>query len=323
MAGAACSGALCAEIETLSKAVNAIRLTKITNLSSCFLFFYDFVSTMDREYRLMWTPRFTFGKLLFFLIRYYTLVTLVLITTVMFLPNPSGKLCGYWARFHWVSGAILSTLTEASLQLRMYAIYNRSKWVLSLLIVSLTLTISAMAILATYIIREQNAFFLSIGDGVDLRICDVSNLPDIFRFWWTPALVNETILVLLAVFRGIQNFKEYGSRRATHSFVMSLVKDSLLYFVAVFAFYLIAQLFWLLKDKLYLEIPVGYSIAMQGIMSQRLLFNIRERFSSRTAAALAGSLSSVQEESMGCSIALRPMSLHHSQSRKRVYDDEF
>ena len=78
----------------------------------------------------------------------------------------------------------------------------------------------------------SKAFFLSLGDSLDMHICDVSNLPSLFRFWWTPAVVNETLLVLLAVIRGIQNFKEYGSRNAMRSFVMSLVKDSLLYFIA-------------------------------------------------------------------------------------------
>ncbi|PAV19248.1 hypothetical protein PNOK_0418100 [Pyrrhoderma noxium] len=323
MTETACSGALCAEINTISTAVNAIRLTKLCNLSSCILFVYDFVSSMDREYRLMWTPGLSVGKALFFLIRYYTLVTIVLITLGMFHPNPSHEVGGYWARFHWVSGAILSTLTEASLQIRMYAIYNRSKWILSILVISLAMTISAMAIIARIILQEQKAFFLSLGDSIDMHICDVSNLPSLFRFWWTPALVNETLLVLLAVIRGIQNFKEYGSRNAMRSFVMSLVKDSLLYFIAVFAFYLVAQLFWLLKDKLYLEIPVGYSIAMQGIMSQRLLLNVRERFSSPTAATLVGSLSTGQEESIARSIPLRPMSPYHLQSRKRDYENEF
>lgn len=62
---------------------------------------------------------------------------------------------------------------------------------------------------------------------------------------------------------------------------------------------------------------------MQGIMSQRLLLNVRERFSSPTAATLVGSLSTGQEESIARSIPLRPMSPYHLQSRKRDYENEF
>lgn len=43
----------------------------------------------------------------------------------------------------------------ASLQIRMYAIYNRSKWILSILVISLTMTISAMAVIARIILQEQ------------------------------------------------------------------------------------------------------------------------------------------------------------------------
>ena len=43
----------------------------------------------------------------------------------------------------------------ASLQIRMYAIYNRSKWILSILVISLAMTISAMAVIARIILQEQ------------------------------------------------------------------------------------------------------------------------------------------------------------------------
>ncbi|THH04773.1 hypothetical protein EW145_g5275, partial [Phellinidium pouzarii] len=54
--------------------------------------------------------------------------------------------------------------------------------------------------------------------------------------------------------------------------------DSIIYFLVVFVFYVAGWLIWAIKGYLYIEIASTPAVMMDGIMSQRLLVNIRERY---------------------------------------------
>jgi len=51
-----------------------------------------------------------------------------------------------------------------------------------------------------------------------------------------------------------------------------------LYFLVVFATYFTNALIWVFGKAQLSEIPVGFAVAMASVMSQRLIFNIRDNY---------------------------------------------
>jgi len=64
-----------------------IQWTELSVLSSFMVLVYDYILTFDREVTSMWPSRWGFGKILFFLTRYFSLIVMGFVIAVMFWPS--------------------------------------------------------------------------------------------------------------------------------------------------------------------------------------------------------------------------------------------
>lgn len=137
---------------------------------------------------------------------------------------------------------------EVTLQLRVYAMYNRSRRMLLFLVILFVATFSAMyAISIKIMLKEKGTCFrtstsaetdiiilftgLFVDVGDDLYICTPRSLPDIYAEIWVPMLVHEAILFGLAIYKGLQSLRSRNSENPSSRLTLFLVKDSALYFV--------------------------------------------------------------------------------------------
>lgn len=141
-------------------------------------------------------------------------------------------------------------LLQVTLQLRLYAMYGKTKKILFVLLTTSTITI---ILLLTFIIRltktqsgtsrncvsaprtllnAVSAEYLEFSTVNSLFICRSVNVPDYYRTVWVPLFVHEVFLFLLAVLKGMQSFRSHGREGLMSRFVMALVKDSVLYYFA-------------------------------------------------------------------------------------------
>ncbi|KAG5652404.1 hypothetical protein H0H81_005098 [Sphagnurus paluster] len=89
-------------------------------------------------------------------------------------------------------------------------------------------------------------------------------------------LAFETILCILALFKGYETFRSSSSPfHSGRHLVSILLRDSLLYYFVMFATYLTNLLVWAIASQNLLEIPIGFSVAMSCVLGNRIILNVR------------------------------------------------
>ena len=69
------------------------------------------------------------------------------------------------------------------------------------------------------------------GPGEDIFICNGGTFPPIYDKIWIVKLINEGIMFILALRKGIINMREYSGRWTGSKLTALLVKDSASYFL--------------------------------------------------------------------------------------------
>ncbi|KAH8116644.1 hypothetical protein DFH11DRAFT_1223714 [Phellopilus nigrolimitatus] len=279
MTSTVCTGSFCEDIGAAIQTMDTIQLTKMLNLASLALYIYDYGITFDREVTTMWSAGMGIGKLLFLAARYCTLIDMLIridAFSVMFLPKISIDVSNCWVKSQWIIGIIMCTITEMTLQLRIYAMYNKSRKILLLFTTTLIITVVADVVIAAMVVKKEKPVILNFGSDPSMRACWPADSPSFFWAYWTPALANESLLFGLALYKGIQNLRVFGTESSMSRLLTLLVRDSVLYFFVVFSFFFMAQIIWIVKGQTYMEVPSGFAMAIEAIMIQRLLLNLRE-----------------------------------------------
>jgi len=136
------------------------------------------------------------------------------------------------------------------------------------------LTSSASAIIMGIVLSGITATAQPI-QGV--MFCVPHGTPDYFYAFWVPMIVFESLLCGLALFRGLQSFLSEGPLFLSgRKLVSVLIRDSVLYFVVIFATYFTNLLVWVAAPVGLLEVPIGFSIAMSCVLANRMVLNVRE-----------------------------------------------
>ncbi|KAL5536449.1 hypothetical protein ACEPAF_271 [Sanghuangporus sanghuang] len=272
-------------VAELVDGVQAIFNTKLVALSSLTILLYDYSITFGREKDLVWNAAFGWGKLLFLLTRYLTLGFMIFIVTILFTPNVSDEVRNSWVRMNWFAGATIVLLSEVTLQLRLYAMYGKTRKILFVLLTTSAITIVLLLTFIIRLIKTQSTVYIQFASVNSLFICRSLNVPSYYRTVWVPLFVHEVFLFLLAVLKGMQSVRSHGKEGMMSRFVMILVKDSILYYIAVFSAFFSLELVWAIYGTKYLALPVGLVTVIASVMCQRLLLNIREQYMEHTSGS--------------------------------------
>ncbi|KAI5987063.1 hypothetical protein EDD15DRAFT_2295758 [Pisolithus albus] len=178
---------------------------------------------------------------------------------------------------------------QVAMQLRVWAIYERSRKILWFITILLCIECAAMVTLLAIMIANVKMLpiiFSPFG-------CAFETLPHYSSFFWVPAIIIEPILC------GLVLRKALGLLRARSGLSALLARDSLVYFFVVFAGLLSILVAWLI-DPINIVYFYPWAIAFPSLLGCRLLLNIRRHFESgwrcgeielstyRTAQAQAG-----------------------------------
>lgn len=162
-------------------------------------------------------------------------------------------------------------LSELLLQLRIYALWQLSKRILCLLVVSYIGTTVAAAIILHKTFVGAGAQVVLIPNG---EMCLAVDFPKtIFRFW-IPPLCFETLLCILAIVQAVRSYNSIFLL-STHSLVYTLVTDSVLYYVGVFGVYLVCLLVWAVSRMSLVEGPLALALSTSYILANRIVLNLR------------------------------------------------
>ncbi|OBZ71674.1 hypothetical protein A0H81_08876 [Grifola frondosa] len=246
---------------------------------------YDILLTIGQEVDLIWRAKLSPAKILYFLVRYYNLLSLILLCAV----NTSTKISFDLYSVPLICGAVFvcAVLGEALLLLRLYAAYERSR--------------KAFAFILLLFIGESTISLV----GLTLQVKGVRITPRLPNFpipgcvgtadpggqisvksWITVMCVAcvNFLMILYKFFRGI-SFKDIPTSASDTKFkdflrlspLMALfVRDAAFYFFVIFAANLLNLLCAIYFANRGLE-QVGsvWLTAVSAVVSSRICLNLR------------------------------------------------
>jgi len=266
-----------------------LQWTKFTTTGATIILF-DHIITIDQEVKLIWHTRWSLGKLLFVIARYYNLFAVAFQIGVMFFPGPTEQLCVTWIRWQWCTGLFVSLLAEVILQLRIYAMYGRSKKIMILLVTSFFLSCVGSIIILTEELLGDQVVSTPL-PGLPFLQCLTEALPSFWWTFWLPTLAFELLLFGLALYKGFESIRaqsSMGGWSLGKNTLDILVQDSIFYFLVVFSTYLANFLFWTIGGVKLISVILGFTVAMPSVMAQRLLLNIRHNYHHTTLDTAQG-----------------------------------
>jgi hypothetical protein len=240
---------------------------------ACLLTFEYFLQ-LGNEVEYFWKKRWSFGKCLFLWSRYYSLFYNATNAVFFMQPAPSLDLCTKFFHAQNTNTAVQMITTHVILELRLYAMYGRSKKILALLFVLISCEATAMGVLfgvnKAGVIGTNNP-----AEGV--FICadgDPLNGSHWIMYYWVAVLSIESCLLSLALFQAWQHRKKVQGG----GLMRALTRDSVLYFIMIFWIYLANLVLWA-KNRVTLdELGTSYSLVISVILANRLMISVRSTY---------------------------------------------
>ncbi|KAG7444937.1 uncharacterized protein BT62DRAFT_1007312 [Guyanagaster necrorhizus] len=272
-------------------------------LACAALIVYEYFLQLDAEVVFFWQQRWSLAKALFLWSRYYGLAFNVFVGTLD-LRGMNGRysppdsiyaasafyesvridkdLLKRWhpsnfyrcnTFFHWQNtGASLQVITShVILELRLYAMYQSSRYILCLF-VFLTFG-EALAMGLVFGIPNKNL----VGTNEpfpELFICADADPLDGSHwvvYYWMSILIIESTLFSLALWKAWQHRPSaQGSK-----LMQQLTRDSAMYFAVLFCIYLVNLIMWVRNRITLDELMTAFSFVISSIFANRLVISVR------------------------------------------------
>jgi len=196
---------------------------------------HDYLITLEDEVCYIWTQKRSFGKFMFLWIRYYTIFLLafdVLQIHSFTIPGvATDTMCVIAAPVTRVAGAISLWSVEIIMQLRIYALFNRSKKVAAFNIILFFASIGVFSwiLIVNSMARRQR---IASASRLPLPGCPTINGGTEWALW-IPPTVFEFILFMFVIYKGIKSFSARIRLNERVSLIAVLIQENTLYFLTI------------------------------------------------------------------------------------------
>lgn len=181
-------------------------------------------------------------------------------------------------------------LVQIILQLRLYALYNRSRKVLIFMGSAFLVEILAMT---TILIIANLTSGTSSEPIPGVKICTNEDTSNSFYVFWLPILCFEFLLCSLAVRAGIQRSRDDIGfiPLSNRVFLLDvLVKGNVGYFLVIFFVGVVNAVMWGALSPEWVEVPEGFPHGVAVIAGCRLILHIRNAATPPSEDTFQGSL---------------------------------
>ncbi|KAH7909468.1 hypothetical protein BJ138DRAFT_228479 [Hygrophoropsis aurantiaca] len=277
----------------IANAARVVQTTRICQLSTCILIIYDHLLTFDQEIEYIWKAPWSLPTVLYVIVRYLG-GGLGMLDAGVFVSQSSSQqvrsfpcLCSNESNivyscqtFFFLQGwpgFLIDWLMQIILQLRIYAIYDRSKMILAATGVGYVAEIiSVSTILA---IANENAPITN-EPIPGIHICSVLNFPSSFLDIWFPIIAFEGLLCVLAIWAGIMELTARSRLQGVSSVsvVDVIVRGNLFYFFCLLSVCVVNAAMWQTLGDSWMEVPEGFTIAIKVVFGCRLILNLPKTF---------------------------------------------
>ncbi|EDR08587.1 uncharacterized protein LACBIDRAFT_296897 [Laccaria bicolor S238N-H82] len=196
---------------------------------------HDYLVTLYDEMKLVWPQRWSFGKIMFLWIRYYTVALLIFDTLQIHLFARPGvvndDLCVAMDPITRLAGAISLWSIEIVMQVRIYALYRCSKKIALFNGILFLGSIGSFLWIMVHNFLRRRAL---IAGAMHLPLPGCPSINGGIQWaQWVPATVFEGVLLCFALYKTYKTCSDHirFQKRVTLSDV--LLHDNILYFFAV------------------------------------------------------------------------------------------
>jgi hypothetical protein len=169
------------------------------------------------------------------------------------------------------------------MQLRIYAMYRRSRQILILLITLFFCEIAAIAFIIWQTIGPSSALQAMSNVYSGEQFCSFSGINQDFVYIFIPFLCFESFLFYLAARVFVEDMKR--NRQASkeknirvNSFMSVLARDSLCYFFVNLVACAVVMGLWQTVTELYANICIPFVMFLEVLVGTRLILDFRERY---------------------------------------------
>ncbi|KAF8452775.1 hypothetical protein L210DRAFT_3755764 [Boletus edulis BED1] len=248
---------------------------------------YDYCVTFSNEVKYIWRRPWTWVSTLFLLIRYagYLSVLSTALFGTSFIPSPEKVrniiyLLGNWAYpLFWVGADMMMIL-------RVYAMYNRSRIILGILLV-MYITEVVFLFVSSSIYSDPTYVTVSTIPLLDLTLCNISFST---QTWNNASTITQfilgTVLCVLAVtplVRESLQMHKTTRKWQLNSYMRLLVREGILYFIVTLFYSLVNMLGLLGVIPFGLVTPFFVAINIPlYTLTPRFVVNVRELYALET-----------------------------------------
>ncbi|KAI0705565.1 hypothetical protein C8Q76DRAFT_801310 [Earliella scabrosa] len=271
MASISSADAYSAELQQLVSVVDDLHLVWLSNVAATAWVAYDILVTFSQEVSLVWRARWSIPKVLYFIVRYYTLISLLLT----------------------IFGTVLECLPPKPVLIGLLSSRFNTKPIpfMIALIGSLYATHVILGITTVSLVVKS----LHIVEGSPLPGCIVGppEYISLFIAGWSFGLAATCIYFLLILFKFAHNVSLRREPRPSNAvpiaelqvispLIYSFVRDSAFYFFLVFAGHLLNLCFEIMyQDRALISMSTVWLSAIYSISASRLCLNTRESLQRR------------------------------------------
>ncbi|VDC02927.1 unnamed protein product [Peniophora sp. CBMAI 1063] len=269
----------------------ASKVPLFTSVASLTWTLYDYVCTLEDEVRYVWPSRWNIGKVLFFWNRYYTILLVAFDTAQIHSFSkfqPSLFDCVLVDVLTRVFGVLGLWPIEIIMQLRIYALFNRSKRIAMFNAILFIASIVAFCVILAHNVGELSAK-ISFAKALPIPSCPIVHV-QLEWAQWVPPTAYEGVLFSFTLWRAYSvvasKLREPGGHSvgkraaATPTLHALLVQDNLLYFLGICGLLIFNNVMSTSASR----VPwfsFGPFHAAGGIMTARMLIHLRKTLALR------------------------------------------
>ncbi|KAF5383923.1 hypothetical protein D9757_007429 [Collybiopsis confluens] len=191
---------------------------------------YDYVLSFSQEVAHVWFSKWGLVKVLYFWSRYSPFIDTILAIQEQINPHISSTSCHRIMVFNTIFAGLGIGISDLILLARTYAMYQNSRKVLVILIISWTpVAIVNMVVAFAW---TSSLSEITMNGSVSGCLPVEENKTGIVNYVFL--LGGETIVVILTVWQAFQNFyKHKFSSQATHMVIETFYRDGILFYIFI------------------------------------------------------------------------------------------
>jgi len=226
-------------------------------------------------------PNFSFGNVSYIVIRYVG-DAMAILNLINFLGNGVQTVifCKvYFLFLTWFGTGLTVFFVQLVLQARLYALYDRSRFILAIMVFLCVCEFAAMVTIIGFL----DAYWQITNEILTSYICADIDGPSFFQMYmyWLPVIVCHTVLCLLALWRGVRNCMResriHGMNRARLADI--LVKGNTTHYLCVILTSLTNIIIGQYLGPTWVTVSEAFPAPIHVVIGCRLILNLRSALS--------------------------------------------